>query len=55
MIWKALLMLKGTVYKDFRATYAPLQITCISGKALRISAGQCKTTYCSYFNSIASK
>ncbi len=27
------------VYKCFRATYAPLQTTCIS-------AGQCKTTYC---------
>ncbi len=35
------------VYKGFRATYAPLQMTCIS-------AGQCKTTYCSYYNSIAS-
>ncbi len=36
------------VYKSFRATYAPLQMTSISGKALCISAGQCKTTYCSY-------
>ncbi len=35
------------VYKDFRATYAPLQTTWIS-------AGQCKTTYCSYYNSMAS-
>ncbi len=35
------------VYKGFRATYAPLQMTCIS-------AGQCKTTYCSYYNSMAS-
>ncbi len=35
------------VYKGFRATYAPLQTTCIS-------AGQCKTTYCSYYNSMAS-
>ncbi len=26
----------------------------ISGKALCISAGQCKTTYCSYYNSMAS-
>ncbi len=25
----------------------------ISGKALCISAGQCKTTYCSYYNSMA--
>ncbi len=33
------------VHKGFRATYAPLQMTCIS-------AGQCKTTYCSYYNSI---
>ncbi len=32
------------VYKGFRGTYAPLQTTCIS-------AGQCKTTYCSYYNS----
>ncbi len=32
------------VYKGFRATYAPLQTTSISGKALcmSISAGQCK-------------
>ncbi len=36
------------VYKGFRATYAPLQMTCIS-------AGQCKTTYCIYYNSMASK
>ncbi len=35
------------VYKGFRATYAPLQTTCIS-------AGECKTTYCSYYNSMAS-
>ncbi len=35
------------VYKGFRGTYAPLQTTCIS-------AGQCKTTYCSYYNSMAS-
>ncbi len=35
------------VYKGFRATYAPLQMTCIS-------AGQCKTTYCNYYNSMAS-
>ncbi len=35
------------VYKGFIATYAPLQMTCIS-------AGQCKTTYCSYYNSMAS-
>ncbi len=34
--------------------YAPLQTTSISGKALCISAGQCKTTYCSYYNSMAS-
>ncbi len=42
------------VYKGFRATYAPLQMTCISGKVLCISAGQCKTTYCSYYNNMAS-
>ncbi len=42
------------VYKGFRATYAPLQTMSISGKALCISAGQCKTTYCSYYNSMAS-
>ncbi len=41
------------VYKGFRATYAPLQMRSISGKALCISAGQCKTTYCSYLNSMA--
>ncbi len=41
------------VYKGFRATYAPLQMTSISGKALCISAGQCKTTYC-YYNSMTS-
>ncbi len=35
------------VYKGFRAAYAPLQMTCIS-------AGQCKTTYCSNYNSMAS-
>ncbi len=35
------------VYKGFRATYAPLQSTCIL-------AEQCKTTYCSYQNSMAS-
>ncbi len=42
------------VYKGFRATYAPLQTTSISGKALCILAGQYKTTYCSYYNSMAS-
>ncbi len=42
------------VYKGFRATYAPIQTTSISGKALCISAGQCKTTYCNYYNSMAS-
>ncbi len=36
------------VYKSFRATYAPLQMTFIS-------AGQCKTTYCCYYNSMASQ
>ncbi len=45
-------VLEGTmnaekIYKGFRATYAPLQTMCIS-------AGQCKTTYCSYYNSMAS-
>ncbi len=35
------------VYKGFRATYAPLQLACIL-------AEQCKTTYCSYYNSMAS-
>ncbi len=33
------------VYKGFRVIYAPLQMMSISGKALCISAGQCKTTY----------
>ncbi len=33
------------VYKGFKVTFAPLQRTCIS-------AGQCKTTYCSYYNSM---
>ncbi len=35
------------VYKGFRATYAPLQTKCIS-------VGQCKTTYCRFYNSMAS-
>ncbi len=48
MFWKALWM----VYKGFRATYAPLQMMSISGKALCISAGQCKNTYYSYYNSM---
>ncbi len=52
-------VLEGTMnaeryIKGFRATYAPLQTTSISGKAVCISAGQCKTTYCSYYNSMAS-
>ncbi len=52
-------VLEGTMNAEryilgFRATYAPLQTTSISGKALCISAGQCKTTYCSYYNSMAS-
>ncbi len=34
--------------------HALLQTTSVSGKALCISAGQCKTTYCSYYNSMAS-
>ncbi len=34
------------VNKGIRATYAPLQMT-------SISAGQCKTTFCSYCNSMA--
>ncbi len=38
--------------RGFRETYAPLQMTSISGKALCISAGQWKTTYCSYCNSM---
>ncbi len=42
------------VYKGFRATYAPLQTTYAPLQALCISAGQCKTTYCSYYNSMAS-
>ncbi len=47
----SLLVLEGTMNAEryiqgFRATYAPLQITSISWKALCISAGQCKTTYC---------
>ncbi len=52
-------VLEGTMnaeryIKGFRATYAPLQTMSVSEKALCISAGQCKTTYCSYYNSIAS-
>ncbi len=35
------------MYKGFRATCAPLQTMCIS-------AVWCKTTYCSYYNSMAS-
>ncbi len=42
------------VNKGFRSTYAPLQTTSISWKALCISAGRCKTTYSSYYNSMAS-
>ncbi len=42
------------VYKGFRAAYAPLQMTSISGKVMCITAGQCKTAYCSYYNSMAS-
>ncbi len=43
-------VLEGTmnawkVYKGFRATYAPLQMTSIQEE-------QCKTTYCSYYNSM---
>ncbi len=34
------------IYQYFRATYAPLQTMCIS-------AVQCKSTYCSYYNSMA--
>ncbi len=34
--------------------HAPFQMTSISGKALCISAGQCQSTYCSYYNSMAS-
>ncbi len=45
-VWEGT-MNAGKVYKGFRVTYAPLQTTCIS-------AGQCKTTYCSYYNSMAS-
>ncbi len=50
-IWASLLVLEGTMNAEryiqgFRATYAPLPITSISWKALCISAGQCKTTYC---------
>ncbi len=41
------------VYKGFRARYAPLQTTSISGKTLCISVGQCKAPYCSYYNSMA--
>ncbi len=41
------------VYKGFRATYFPLQTTSISEKALCISAWQFKTTYCSYYSSMA--
>ncbi len=52
-------VLEGTMsaeryIKVFRATYASPQMMCISGKDLCISAGQCKTTYCSYYNSMAS-
>ncbi len=35
--------------KVFEQHMLPLQMTSISGKALCISAGQCKTTYCSYY------
>ncbi len=31
-----------------------IKMTSISGKDLCISAGQCKTTYCRYYNSMAS-
>lgn len=42
------------MHKGFRATYDPFQSTSVSGKAFCISAGNCKTTYCHYYNSIAS-
>ncbi len=32
----------------------PSRLHLLSGKALCISAGQCKTTYCTYYNSMAS-
>ncbi len=50
-------VLEGTMNAErysICSTYAPLQMTSISGKALCISAGQCKTRYCSYYNSMAS-
>ncbi len=44
----SLQVLEGTMNAErYRATYAPLQTT-------PISARQCKTTYCSYYNSMAS-
>ncbi len=52
-------VLEGTMnaeryIKVLEQHYTPLQTTSISGKALCISAGQCKTTYCSDYNSMAS-
>ncbi len=35
------------IHQGFRATYAPLQ-------TMSISAGKCRTTYCSYYNSMSS-
>ena len=34
-------------------TYAAIQTTSFSGKALIISARQCQTTFCTYYNSMA--
>ncbi len=49
-------VLEGTMNEEryIKVLYAPLQTTYISGKALCNSAGQCKTTHCSYYNSMAS-
>ncbi len=61
MVWECICAygmgsyIKYIRYIGFRATYAHLQIMSISGKALCISAGQCKTTYCSYYNGMASQ
>ncbi len=49
-------VLKGTTnaerYIKVLEQHITLQMTSISGNALCISAGQCKTTYCSYYNSM---
>ncbi len=49
-------VLEGTMNAEsyIKVLEQHMQMTSISEKALCISAGQCKTTYCSFYNSMAS-